>query len=54
MPGTTDEIAAVVAFLLSDEAAFVTGSTYSADGGAIAVNPVGRTRRRSTDAAVTR
>jgi NAD(P)-dependent dehydrogenase (short-subunit alcohol dehydrogenase family) len=38
--GTTDEIAAVVAFLLSDDAAFVTGSTYSADGGAIAVNPV--------------
>lgn len=38
--GTTDEIASVVAFLLSDDAAFVTGSTYSADGGAIAVNPV--------------
>ncbi len=38
--GTTDEIASVVAFLLSDDAAFVTGSTYSVDGGAIAVNPV--------------
>lgn len=39
-PGTPDEIASVVAFLLSAEAAFVSGSVYSADGGAIAVNPV--------------
>ena len=38
--GTVDEIAAVVAFLLSDEASFVAGDTYSVDGGAIAVNPV--------------
>jgi NAD(P)-dependent dehydrogenase (short-subunit alcohol dehydrogenase family) len=38
--GTADEIAAVVAFLLSDEAAFVTGEIVSADGGASALNPV--------------
>lgn len=39
-PGTVDEVARVVEFLLGDGGAFVTGSVYSVDGGAIAVNPV--------------
>jgi NAD(P)-dependent dehydrogenase (short-subunit alcohol dehydrogenase family) len=38
--GSPAEIAAVAAFLLSDDAAYVTGQIVSADGGATAVNPV--------------
>jgi NAD(P)-dependent dehydrogenase (short-subunit alcohol dehydrogenase family) len=34
--GTPEEVAAVIAFLASDEASFVTGSLYSIDGGYIA------------------
>jgi NAD(P)-dependent dehydrogenase (short-subunit alcohol dehydrogenase family) len=38
--GRAEEIAAVVSFLLSEDASYMTGQIVSADGGATAVNPV--------------
>ena len=35
--GTPDEIAEAIVFLASDKAAFITGATLAADGGATAV-----------------
>lgn len=37
--GTPEEVAALVAFLASDEASFITGSEYLIDGGALAAHP---------------
>jgi NAD(P)-dependent dehydrogenase (short-subunit alcohol dehydrogenase family) len=37
--GTVEEVASLVAFLLSEEAAYVSGGVFPADGGASAANP---------------
>jgi NAD(P)-dependent dehydrogenase (short-subunit alcohol dehydrogenase family) len=45
--GTTEEVADLVVFLLSDQAGFLTGDVISIDGGATAMNPVRPSGQRS-------
>jgi NAD(P)-dependent dehydrogenase (short-subunit alcohol dehydrogenase family) len=45
-PGTTEEVADLITFLLSDNAGFLTGEMVSIDGGATAMNPVRHSGQR--------
>jgi NAD(P)-dependent dehydrogenase (short-subunit alcohol dehydrogenase family) len=48
-PGDAREVAAVVAFLASPQASYVTGSSYLVDGGMVQMGPVGAARLTSDD-----
>ena len=48
-PGDAREVAAVIAFLASPEAAFVTGSSYAVDGGMLQMGPMAGSHLTSDD-----
>jgi NAD(P)-dependent dehydrogenase (short-subunit alcohol dehydrogenase family) len=48
-PGDAREVAAVVAFLASPQASYVTGSSYLVDGGMVQMGPVGAAQLTSDD-----
>jgi NAD(P)-dependent dehydrogenase (short-subunit alcohol dehydrogenase family) len=48
-PGDAREVAAVVAFLASPQASYVTGASYLVDGGMVQMGPVGAAQLQSDD-----
>ena len=48
-PGDAREVAAVIAFLASPEASYVTGSSYAVDGGMLQMGPMAGSHPRSDD-----